>query len=52
LEKIKDHDVIFIIIEDIDRSGDHGVYFLETLNFFLKNLELPEGKRILAIATI
>ena len=52
LEKIKYHDVIFIIIEDIDRSGDHGVYFLETLNFFLKNLELPEGKRILAIATI
>ena len=52
LEKIKDHDVIFIIIEDIDRSGDHGVYFLETLNFFLKNLELPEGKRIIAIATI
>lgn len=52
LEKIKDHDVIFIIIEDIDRSGDHWVYFLETLNFFLKNLELPEGKKILAIATI
>lgn len=52
LEKIKDHDTIFIVIEDIDRSGDHWVYFLETLNFFLKNLELPEGKKILAIATI
>jgi hypothetical protein len=25
---------------------------LETLNFFLKKLELPEGKKILAIATI
>lgn len=52
LEKIEDHDTIFIVIEDIDRSWDHGVYFLETLNFFLKNLELPEGKKILAIATI
>lgn len=52
LEKIKDHDTIFIVIEDIDRSGDHWVYFLETLNFFLKNLELPERKKILAIATI
>lgn len=52
LEKIKHHDIIFIVIEDIDRSWDHWVYFLETLSFFLKNLKLPEGKKILAVATI
>ena len=52
LEKIKHHDIIFIVIEDIDRSWDHWVYFLETLSFFLKNLKVPEGKKILAVATI
>lgn len=52
MEKIQVYDTIFIVIEDIDRSWDNWVYFLETLNFFLKKLELPEGKKILAIATI
>ena len=28
---------LFIIIEDIDRSGDRGVFFLETLRNFIKN---------------
>ena len=52
LEKMKEYDTIFIVIEDIDRSWDHWVYFLETLNFFLKSLKLPEGKKVLIIATI
>lgn len=26
---------LFIVLEDIDRSGDHGKYFLETLKYFL-----------------
>jgi hypothetical protein len=28
---------LFIVIEDIDRSGDSGVFFLETLKQFLRN---------------
>jgi len=36
-EQIKEHiKNIFTIIEDIDRSGDRGIFFLETLNNFLK----------------
>lgn len=31
---------IVIVVEDIDRSGDAGVYFLETLKQFLKNTKL------------
>lgn len=33
---IKEKD-IFIVLEDIDRSGDTGSYFLETLRQFIKN---------------
>lgn len=35
LEEVKKD--IYIIVEDIDRSGDRGMYFLETLNYFIKN---------------
>ena len=36
-EQIKEHiKNIFTIIEDIDGSGDRGIFFLETLNNFLK----------------
>lgn len=31
---------IVIVVEDIDRSGDSGIYFLETLRHFLKNTDL------------
>ena len=41
---------IFIVIEDIDRSGDRGIYFLETLKQFLRNLETKD--RVIAIAPI
>lgn len=34
---------VFIIIEDIDRSGDSGVYFLETLRHFLKSVDLQKS---------
>lgn len=33
---------IYIIVEDIDRSWDKWIYFLETLNYFVKNTSLPE----------
>ena len=39
----------YLVVEDIDHAG---VYFLETLNYFLKNIKLWEGLRIIAIATI
>lgn len=31
---------LFIVIEDIDRSGDKGIYFLETLKDFLRSANL------------
>lgn len=38
LEEImkKQENDIYIIIEDIDRSGDNGIFFLETLKSFIK----------------
>lgn len=41
---------IFIVIEDIDRSGDAGRYFLETLRQFIKNN--LRDKRIIVIVPI
>lgn len=41
---------IFIIVEDIDRSGDLGIFFLETLKQFIKNLEVD--KKIIIIVPI
>ncbi len=35
---------IYIIVEDIDRSGDAGVYFLETLQQFISSLDTQEKK--------
>lgn len=43
---------IFIIVEDADRSGDKGIFFLETLKQFLKNLEVAEELKVLAIIPI
>lgn len=41
------HKNLFIIIEDIDRSGDAGIFFLETLKQFLRTTDLT--KKILVI---
>jgi len=41
---------IVIVIEDIDRSGDCGVYFLETMHQFLS--ELRSDKRLVVIVPI
>ncbi len=46
---VKEKD-IFIVVEDIDRSGDAGQYFLETLRQFIKN-NLAE-KRIVILVPI
>ncbi len=43
-------DEIFIVVEDIDRSGDAGKYFLETLKQFVKNN--TSKKRIVVIVPI
>ena len=43
---------IFIIIEDIDRSGDMGVYFLETLKQFIKNREQDINNKVVVIVPI
>jgi len=45
----QDQDV-FIVVEDIDRSGDAGIYFLETLKQFLTTV--PVEHRIVAIVPI
>jgi hypothetical protein len=34
---------IYVVVEDADRSGDAGIYFIETLSQFLRNLDI-EGK--------
>lgn len=41
---------IYIIVEDIDRSWDNWIYFLETLSHFLKTNEIE--KRIIVIVPI
>jgi adenylylsulfate kinase-like enzyme len=41
---------IYIVVEDIDRSGDNGIFFLETLRQFIKN-NLPE-KTIIVLTPI
>ena len=43
---------IFIVIEDIDRSGDMGVYFLETLKHFIKNQEEKLKHKIIIIVPV
>lgn len=45
---------IYLVAEDIDRSGADGLHFLETLNFFIKNNEQikKSGKIIIVIAPI
>ena len=50
-EKIEEKD-IYIIVEDIDRSWDNWVYFLETLNYFIKNINLKNNKKIIVIVPI
>ncbi len=30
---------VYIVVEDVDRSGDQGIFFLETLRHFIKNIE-------------
>lgn len=49
LSQVKENN-IYIILEDIDRSWDNWIYFLETLNHFLKNIEIE--KRIIVIVPI
>lgn len=41
---------LFFVVEDLDRSGDAGRYFLETLRQFVKN-NLPD-KRVIVIVPI
>ncbi|MDD3646009.1 MAG: P-loop NTPase fold protein [Candidatus Gracilibacteria bacterium] len=48
-DKLKEEN-IYMIIEDIDRSGDNGIFFLETLNHFLKTNEIE--KRIIVVVPI
>lgn len=45
---------IFMIVEDVDRSGPDGIHFLETLNYFIKNNQQVEqsGKKVIVIAPI
>lgn len=45
---------IFIVAEDVDRSGTDGIHFLETLNYFIKNnQQLKESdKKVIVIAPV
>ena len=37
--KKEDDKEFYVVIEDIDRSGDYGIYFLETMKQFVSNLD-------------
>ena len=43
---------VFIVIEDIDRSGDMGVFFLETLKYFIKRHEKDLKHKVIVITPI
>ncbi len=45
-EKAKDKK-IYIVVEDIDRSGDAGIFFLETLKYFLQKLEVSTTIKVI-----
>ena len=47
-------DTIYLVVEDVDRSGADGIHFLETLNYFIKNNDQLEksNKKIIVIAPI
>lgn len=46
--------IIYIVAEDVDRSGADGIHFLETLNYFIKNNQqlVDSKKKIVVIAPI
>ncbi|NCA93751.1 MAG: hypothetical protein EOM84_01090 [Sphingobacteriia bacterium] len=44
------HKNIFVVIEDIDRSGDAGIFFLETLKQFLRSIKFD--KKLVVIVPI
>lgn len=50
INKLKIEQKLIIVVEDVDRSGDKGTYFLETLRLFLKNSSL--NKKIIIIVPI
>lgn len=43
---------IYLVIEDVDRSGSDGVTFLETLSYFLKNNDQINDKQIICIVLV
>lgn len=49
LNKIKEREV-FIVVEDVDRSGQNGIYFIETLKQFIKDSNI--NKKIIVIVPI
>ena len=38
---------LYIVIEDIDRSWDSWIYFLETLNYFIKNSNIEKYIKVI-----
>lgn len=45
---LKDIDeTIYVVAEDIDRSGEAGIFFIETLNQFLKELDVKNSIKVL-----
>lgn len=43
---------IYIVVEDVDRSGKYGIYFLETLKQFLNQLRENSKKKVVVIVPI
>lgn len=49
LIEVQENDLV-IVVEDIDRSGDSGVFFLETLKHFLRTVKL--SRRVIVVVPI
>jgi hypothetical protein len=43
---------LFIVVEDVDRSGENGIYFIETLKQFIREVGPELGKKLFIILPI
>ena len=50
IEKTKN--TIYIVAEDVDRSGNSGIFFIETLNQFLSELDQKVSNKIIVFVPI
>jgi hypothetical protein len=45
-------DTLVLVVEDVDRSGEYGIYFIETLRQFLREMEDEINKKFVILLPI